>query len=108
MATSPARAFESVPASAARPEFAAGAAFIDGAFVPIAEARIPILDWGFTRSDVTYDVVHVWNGRFFRLQHHLDRFDRSLAGLRMKIPHGRDEVIEVLMRLMRLTGLRNA
>ena len=50
-----------------------GAAFVDGAYVPIAEARIPILDWGFLRSDCTYDVVHVWGGRFFRLDHHLDR-----------------------------------
>ena len=40
-----------------------GAAFIDGDYVPIAEARIPILDWGLLRSDCTYDVIHVWNGR---------------------------------------------
>ena len=51
-----------------------GAAFIEGACVPIADAKIPILDWGFVRSDCTYDVVHVWNGRFFRLDLHLDRF----------------------------------
>ncbi len=35
--------------------FGAGAAFIDGAYVPIAEAKIPILDWGFLRSDATDD-----------------------------------------------------
>ncbi len=55
-----------------------GAAFIDGEYVPIAEARIPILDWGFLRSDCTYDVIHVWKGRFFRLGHHLDRFEKSV------------------------------
>ena len=43
-------------------DFSSGAAFVNGTFVPIAEAQISILDWGFTRSDVTYDVVHVWNG----------------------------------------------
>jgi branched-chain amino acid aminotransferase len=85
-----------------------GAAFIDGEVVPIAEARIPIMDWGFTRSDCTYDVVHVWNGRFFRLGHHLDRFWQSAAALRLTIPHGRDEVIAILMDLMRQTGLREA
>lgn len=88
--------------------FAEGAAFMDGAYVPIGEARIPILDWGFTRSDVTYDVVHVWGGNFFRLEPHLDRFDRSLASVRMTIPHDRAEVIAILMRLMRLTQLRDA
>ncbi len=35
--------------------FGAGAAFIDGVYVPIAEAKIPILDWGFLRSDATCD-----------------------------------------------------
>ena len=41
-----------------------GCAFIDGKYLPIAEARIPILDTGFTRSDLTYDVVAVWQDMF--------------------------------------------
>jgi branched-chain amino acid aminotransferase len=90
------------------PAHSEGAAFIDGAIVPIAEARIPIMDWGFTRSDCTYDVVHVWNGRFFRLDHHLDRFWQSAAALRLSIPHSRDEVVLILIDLMRQTGLREA
>jgi len=85
-----------------------GAAFVDGELVPIAEARIPILDWGFLRSDCTYDVVHVWNGRFFRLEHHLDRFEKSAAGLRLTNPYSREELVGILMRLMRATGLREA
>ncbi len=85
-----------------------GAAFIDGEVVPIAEARIPILDWGFLRSDCTYDVVHVWNGRFFRLDHHLDRFEKSTAGLRLSNPYEREQVVAILMRLVRATGLREA
>jgi branched-chain amino acid aminotransferase len=88
--------------------FPEGAAFIDGEVVPIAEARIPILDWGFLRSDCTYDVVHVWHGRFFRLDHHLDRFEQSAAGLRLANPYPREEVVAILMRLMRATGLREA
>jgi branched-chain amino acid aminotransferase len=85
-----------------------GAAFIDGEVVPIAEAKIPILDWGFLRSDCTYDVVHVWGGRFFRLDHHLDRFAKSCEGLRLTNPYSRAEVVAILMRLMRVTGLREA
>ena len=92
----------------ARPEFADGVAFIDGEYVPIGGAKIPILDWGFVRSDVTYDVVHVWNGRFFRLDHHLDRFERSVSGLRMTLPHTRGEIVDILMELMRFSGLREA
>ena len=47
---------------------------MNGEFINISEARIPILDWGFLRSDATYDVVHVWKGQFFRLDEHIDRF----------------------------------
>src|SRR4051794_24197774 len=42
-------------------ELADGAAFIDGEVVSISQARIPITDTGFTRSDLTYDVVSVWD-----------------------------------------------
>ena len=88
--------------------YAEGAAFMEGQYVPIAEARIPITDWGFVRSDVTYDVVHVWKGSFFRLEDHLDRFERSVAGLRMKLPHTREGLGEILHECVRLTGLRDA
>jgi branched-chain amino acid aminotransferase len=90
------------------PMYPDGAAFIDGRYLPIAEASIPITDWGFLRSDCTYDVVHVWQGRFFRLDHHLDRFAQSCEALRLKHPYSREEVVEILMQLVRLTGLRDA
>jgi branched-chain amino acid aminotransferase len=74
-----------------RGAYADGAAFVDGRFVPVAEARVPILDWGFLRSDATYDVAHVWRGSFFRLEDHLDRFGRSMEGLRLSLPLTRDD-----------------
>ena len=46
--------------------FPQGSAWIDGNFVKLSKAKIPILDWGFLRSDATYDVVHVWKGKFFQ------------------------------------------
>jgi len=85
-----------------------GIAFIDGEYVPIAEACIPILDWGFLRSDATYDVVSVWDGRFFRLEDHLDRFERSVARLRMKLPYDRDQIRDIVFECVRETGLRRA
>ncbi len=85
-----------------------GAAFVDGSYVPIGEARLPLLDWGFTRSDVTYDVVHVWKGSFFRLEDHLDRFARSCLGLHLDPGYARDEIRDILTRCVRLSGLRDA
>lgn len=96
------------PTIARDARFAAGAAFIEDEYVPIGEAKISILDWGFIRSEVTYDVVHVWKGKFFRLKHHLDRFERSVEGLRLTLPLSRQRIETVLHELMRLSGLRDA
>jgi branched-chain amino acid aminotransferase len=90
------------------PKFAEGTAFIDGEYVPVREARIPILDYGFLRSDATYDVAHVWKGYMFRLADHLDRFERNIAALRMKLPLSRDAVRGVLMECVRRSALRDA
>ncbi len=95
-------------AVADRAAYVEGAAFVDGRFVPVAEARVPILDWGFLRSDATYDVAHVWRGSFFRLEDHLDRFERGMERLHMSLPYGRAEIREVLMGCVRLGGLREA
>ena len=89
-------------------DLSAGAAWIDDTIVPVAQARLPVLDWGFLHSDATYDVAHVWHGRFFRLDDHLDRFDASMAALRLRIPHDRAALRDGLVRLVRATGLRDA
>ena len=75
-------------------DWSKGAAYVDGEHLPAKEAKISVFDWGFTRSDVTYNVVSVWNGAFFRLEDHLDRFDASVRGLRMKLPVDRAELRE--------------
>jgi len=88
--------------------FAAGCAYIDGEYVPIGEACIPIIDTGFTRSDLTYDVVAVWNGKFFRLNDHLDRFEKGWQRLRMKPELSVEEMRQILFECVRRSGLRNA
>ncbi|HMM75300.1 MAG TPA: aminotransferase class IV [Gammaproteobacteria bacterium] len=87
--------------------YAAGCAWVDGEYVPIAQARIPLLDMGFSRSDCTYDVVAVWQGGFFRLEDHLDRFERSCACLQLA-PPPRGRLREILFECVRRSGLRDA
>jgi branched-chain amino acid aminotransferase len=89
-------------------DFSKGAAWIEGQYVPIAEARIPILDRGFTRSDCTYDVYHVWKGLAFRLEDHMERLERNMAAFRLKLPMTRDEMRDISLECVRLTGLRDA
>ena len=63
----------------------ASVAYIDGRYVPVQEASIPILDWGFLHSDATYDVASVWKGSFFRLRDHIDRFFASARSLQLDV-----------------------
>jgi branched-chain amino acid aminotransferase len=89
-------------------EFEGGSVFIDGDWKPLSEAKLSLFDWGFTRSDATYDVASVWKGAFFRLDDHLDRFFASMTKLRMAIPYSRDEVRTIVHGCVRAGGLRDA
>ncbi|UCI09845.1 aminotransferase class IV [Mesorhizobium sp. B1-1-8] len=88
--------------------YPSGVAFLDGQYLPMSQAKISVLDWGFLHSDATYDTVHVWDGRFFRLDLHLDRFFGGLERLRMSIPFDREHVAEILHDCVALSGHRAA
>jgi branched-chain amino acid aminotransferase len=85
-----------------------GAAWIKGEVVPIAEATIGVTDWGLTHSDIAYDVVVVWEGAFFRLEDHLDRFIVSMATLRMDTGLSREDMRAALHAMVARSGLRKA
>lgn len=87
-------------------DFSNGSAFVDEKFVPISEAKISLLDWGFLHSDATYDVAHVRGGKFFRLNDHLDRFFSGTEMLRMSIPYTRKELSAILSDCVSKSGYR--
>src|SRR3954454_13784811 len=88
--------------------WSAGAAYVDGALVPVRDARIPITDWAYRRSDVTYDVVGVWEGAFFRVDDHLRRFRASREARRLRPREDEAELRAVLNEVVRRSGLREA
>ena len=90
------------------PDFSQGAAYAGGQYVPIGQAAIPITDLGFLHSDAVYDVVTVWEGAFFRLDAHLERFTASCQRYRLDAGMPPARVTQVLEHCVRLAGLRNA
>jgi branched-subunit amino acid aminotransferase/4-amino-4-deoxychorismate lyase len=88
--------------------FAKGVAWVEGALVPLDEARIPLLDQGFMHSDLTYDVPSVWDGRFFRLSDHLHRLDISCQKIRLKLPLSKEEITKILEDMLVQSGIRDA
>lgn len=61
--------------------------YLNGQFMPLAEAKVPVMDRGFLFGDGVYEVIPVYARRPFRLAEHLQRLDRSLAGIRLANPH---------------------
>ncbi|MDA9243093.1 aminotransferase class IV [Amylibacter sp.] len=81
---------------------------MDGQYLPIHEAKLSVLDYGFLHSDATYDVAHVWGGAFFRLGDHLDRFFRGMDVLHMSIPYNKLQIMEILHNCVALSKFKNA
>lgn len=79
-----------------------------GEIMPIAQASIPLNDWGLIHSDITYDVVPVWEGAFFRLDLYLARFFNSMKTLHLNPGVCREGVKSTLRDLVAATGLRRA
>ena len=92
----------------AQENFTKGAAYMDGRYMPVGQAAIPVLDAGYRRSDVTYDVVGVRNGAFFRLDDHIHRFRNSMRSLRMQTEESDEQIAAILNRLVAMAGLREA
>lgn len=77
---------------------------LDGAWLPLREARISPLDRGFLFGDGVYEVVPVFKGRPFRFDEHFDRLARSAAAIGLSDPHSRDAWRTLVRELMARNG----
>jgi D-alanine transaminase len=74
--------------------------FLNGKFIPIDEARVPVLDRGFIFGDGVYELVPVYSRVPFRVEEHLARLERSLAATRIRNPYSRDEWRDIIGQLV--------
>jgi D-alanine transaminase len=68
--------------------------YLNGAYSPLNEAKVSVLDRGFVFGDGIYEVVPVYGLRLFRFDEHMARLERSLSKLRIPNPHSREEWLE--------------
>ncbi|HEX9180406.1 MAG TPA: aminotransferase class IV, partial [Burkholderiales bacterium] len=61
--------------------------YLNGEFMPLEEARVPVLDRGFIFGDGVYEVIPVYSRHPFRLAEHLKRLQHSLEAVRIPNPH---------------------
>jgi len=74
--------------------------FLNGRFMPVEEAMVPVLDRGFIFGDGVYELVPVYSRVPFRIDQHLARLDRSLAEVRIRNPYSRERWREVITQLI--------
>lgn len=78
--------------------------YLNGAYLPLEQARISPLDRGFLFADSVYEVLPVYRGRMFRCADHFDRLARSLSEIRMPDPHSAAQWLEILQELIARNG----
>jgi D-alanine transaminase len=81
--------------------------YINGSFVPRAEAHVSVEDRGFVFGDGVYEVLRAINGRLFAARFHNQRLEKSLDGIRIKL-RGKDSparFVEIGKDLLRENGL---
>jgi D-alanine transaminase len=82
--------------------------YLNGTYQPLKEAKVSPLDRAFLFGDAVYEVVPVYGSRPFRLAQHLDRLDRSLAGIQMPAPLPHATWAQVCQELISRNGAREA
>lgn len=74
--------------------------YLNGKFLPIDQAFVPVLDRGFIFGDGVYEVIPVYSRHVFRLEEHLKRLQHSLDGIRLQNPHTNAEWAALMAELI--------
>ena len=85
-----------------------GAAWMNGTVIPISQAAIPVNDWGLVHSDITYDVVPVIDGAFFRFDEYLARFLSSMENLHLDPGMSKRDIQAALHQMVSKSRLRDS
>src|SRR3954471_18958053 len=74
--------------------------YLNGEFMPLEQAKIPVLDRGFIFGDGVYEVIPVYSRRAFRLPGHLARLQASLDAIRIDNPYTDEKWRELVERIV--------
>jgi branched-chain amino acid aminotransferase len=82
--------------------------FLNGRFVPEAEATVSIFDRSFLYGDGLFEVLRVFGGKPFRWADHIERLRRGAAFLKIRLPFSGDELLDAARRLIEENALPEA
>ncbi len=70
---------------------ASATVYLNGDYLPLEQACVPVLDRGFIFGDGVYEVIPVYGRKAFRLDHHLQRLKNSIQAVKLNNPHTDEE-----------------
>ena len=82
--------------------------YIDGEFLPQAEAKVSVFDHGLLYGDGVFEGIRSYNGRVFKLDEHLERLYDSAKSIMLQIPIPIETMKEKVLETLRLNHLREA
>lgn len=81
--------------------------YLNGQYLPIEDAKISVLDRGFTFGDGVYEVIPVYEGHIFRMREHLERLNNSLDEVYIDRPYALEQWQEILRELIEKNSAKN-
>ena len=82
-------------------------AYVNGRYVPHGEARVHVEDRGYQFADGVYEVCEIWTGHLVDETRHLDRLERSLGALAIRMPVKRAALHVILRETIRRNRVRD-
>jgi len=82
-------------------------AYVNGAYVPLTEAKVSILDRGFLFADGIYEVSAVLGGKLVDNDSHLARLQRSVGEIALPLPEPLERIVEIQRELIARNSLEN-
>ena len=83
-------------------------AYLNGAFLPLKDAVISIEDRAFQFADGIYEVIRVYNTQPFCLNEHLQRLERSAAGILLSLPLSINEFSDICGEVIKRSAFKDA
>jgi D-alanine transaminase len=81
--------------------------WFNGEIIPMSDARIDVEDRGFQFADGVYEVIRLYNAQPYTLDAHLERLEKSAAGIELSVPLEREKLKSEIARLIAKSAVRD-
>ncbi len=79
--------------------------YLEGQYVPMSEAKIPVLDHGILYGDGIFEGIRAYGGRVFKLAEHMERFESAAKAINLALPLPIGEITEVVLETCRRNSI---